>query len=460
MLRSAVLILSGNAASALLLLARNLVVARLIPVADYGVAATFAMVMAVVEMTSSFGLQQQIVQAKEGDDPRFQAVLQGFQLARGVASGLVLFLLAGPLARLMGIPPGDQAGVVGAYQWLALVPVLNAAQHFDIHRLNRAHRFGPLIATNSLPALVALGLVWPLAALWGDWRVMLGSILVQAGLGTAVSHLVAERRWHLAWDRAILAGSMRFGWPLLINAGLMFLVFQGDKLIVGRVLGMEALALFAMGVTLTLTPTLVFTRTAQNLFLPRLSRIEAGFAARAQPVMRLHFLAGAALVLGTALAGPWVVHLALGAKFAGLIPMLVPLAALSAVRLFKGGPSTVALARGQTENPMVANAIRAAFLPLGYWVAVTTGRIDLIILLALLAEGLGLIAALALVWSRAGVALRGHGLSLILNGLAVAAPLILPGWSGLALSAALLTLGLIEFRAANRSRGRREGLAG
>jgi len=72
MRRSVLTILSGNAATALLLLLRNLAVAALIPVADYGVAATFAIVMAVVEMATDLGLHQQIVQSDKGEAPRFQ----------------------------------------------------------------------------------------------------------------------------------------------------------------------------------------------------------------------------------------------------------------------------------------------------------------------------------------------------------------------------------------------------
>ncbi|MBU0862361.1 MAG: oligosaccharide flippase family protein, partial [Alphaproteobacteria bacterium] len=127
MFRSALLILSGNAAAALLLLARNLIVARMIPVADYGVAATFAIAMAVVEMASALGLQQQIVQARNGDDPRFQAALQGFQVLRGVLSGAVLFVSAGLIADALNVPKA-----AWAYRVMALVPVLNALVHFDI----------------------------------------------------------------------------------------------------------------------------------------------------------------------------------------------------------------------------------------------------------------------------------------------------------------------------------------
>ena len=209
MFRTAFFILSGNAAASLLLLVRNLVVARLIPVEDYGVAATFAVVMAMVEMASALGLQQQIVQSKDGDDPRFQAALQGFQVLRGVAAGMVLFLIAGPMARFLDIPE-----VIWAYQLLALVPVIKAFEHFDIHRLNRQMRFWPMILTGGVSALVSLLLIWPLVAWLGDWRVLLYAILAQMSFTVITSHLVSERPYQLVFDRAIMGGSLRFGWKL------------------------------------------------------------------------------------------------------------------------------------------------------------------------------------------------------------------------------------------------------
>ena len=146
MLRTALVILSGNAASSLLLLVRNLVIARLISVEDYGIAATFGIIMALIEMASYLGLQQQIVQSKDGEDPHFQAALQGFQVLRGVAAASVLFVSAGLIARFLGIPE-----IAWAYQVIALVPLLNAFKHFDIYRLNRAMRFGPMILTGTVP---------------------------------------------------------------------------------------------------------------------------------------------------------------------------------------------------------------------------------------------------------------------------------------------------------------------
>jgi O-antigen/teichoic acid export membrane protein len=386
MLRKALFILSGNAAAFFFLLVRYLVIARLIPVADYGVAATFAMAIAVVEMASTLGLQQQIVQAKEGDDHRFQAALQGFQVFRGLLAGAGLFLVAGPLARFLGIPE-----VAWAYQFMALVPVLNALQHFDIHRMNRQMRFGPMLLTGAVPSVVALSIVWPLSYWFGDWRIMLWSVLAQAAFGAITSHLCAERPYRLAWDRQIIAGSLRFGWPLLLNAMLMFFVFQGDKLIVAKAMGMEALAVFSMGMTLTLTPTLVLAKSVQNLFLPKLSqaRDTPQFEFNVLRTLQVVSLSALVFIFVVASLGVPFVQLVLGENYSSLSPLLIWFALAQGARLTKVGFATLALSIERTSNAMAANLVRCLALPVCWWIAQTTGNIVHILAIGMAAEMLG-----------------------------------------------------------------------
>lgn len=401
MLRVASLILTGTASTAALTLARNLLVARLIPVADYGVAATFAVAMAAVEMATTLGLQQQIVQDRAGDDARLQAAMQGFQLLRGALAALALLALAGPLAAFLGIPEA-----AWAYRWLALVPLLNAAQHLDIHRLGRRHRFGPLLWAGALPAAVALALVWPLAAWLEDWRVMLWTLLAQAMLATLVSHLSAERPWRLRLDPRQMRDALAFGWPILANAVLMFAIFHGDKLIVGRIAGMASLGVFALGVTLTLSPALVIARTAQTAALPRLSRAaEAG--ALTEPARRTCIAllaAGTAFAGLAALAGPATAPWLASTGYAALPALLAPLCILQGIRLAKTGPGVAALALGQTGNAMAANLPRVAALGVGAGALARGASIETLIWIGCVGEALGVVVAFALLARRAGVA--------------------------------------------------------
>lgn len=422
------MLLSGNAAASVMLLARNLLVARLIPVEDYGIAATFAITMALVEMSTQFGLQQQIIQSKDGEDERFQAALQGFQLLRGVLAGALLFALAGPIATVLRIPE-----VAWAYQVMAVMPVLRSLQHFDIHRLSRSLRYGPMLLTAGVPALVSLLAVYPLALWLGDFRVMLFALVLQEALGALTSQVMAERRYRLVLDRKIMAGSLRFGWPLLLNGFLLFAVMQGDKIIVGRELGMVALGIFGMGVTLTLTPTLILAKSAQNLFLPLLSAAlraddEARFVTLARAAFQASLLIGLVLLLAIFVLGVPLLSWLFGDKFDALEPLLIWLAAAQAVRVFKSGPSTAAVAKGITTNALLPNLIRLAALPVAWFVVVEGGTLWHVVLIALGAELLGYFAALALAQVRLGVGvgpmIPGLIVALGLGGVALVLPVI------------------------------------
>lgn len=387
MLRTALFLFVVKTLISALSFARNLVVAWLIPIEDYGIAATFGILVAVVEMASALGLHQQIIQARDGDDPRFQAGLQGFQVLRGVFSGAVLLLLAQPFALFMGVPE-----VTWAYRLMALVPVLNAFVHFDIHRRTRAMVFWPSLVTPGLSIFLAVATIWPLSLWFGDWRVMLYSLIAQSFLSATISHLVAARPYRLVLDRAIMARGLRFGWPLLINAGLLFMSFNGDRLIVGRELGMAELAIFSMGITLTLTPTLVVTGTVQSFFLPQLAATQENkrlFTGFSMVAMQSILVMSMSFVLFVTLFGKSLVDLLLGEKYALLVPYLAWFSIMQAIRMLKDGPSLISLAVEKTRNAMIANFSRALFIPLCWYVAAVSGDLLLIIWIATLGEAAG-----------------------------------------------------------------------
>lgn len=416
------LLLSGNAAAALFTLVRNLLLARLISVENYGIAATLGVTLAIVEMASALGLHQQIVQAKDGDDPRFQAVLQGFQLLRGTVSALALFLLAWPIAAFLGVPE-----LAWAYQVLAVMPLLYALVHFDIHRMQRHAIYSPLILTAVIPAALSCAAIWPLVLLFGDWRAMLAVMILQSLVGVIVAHILAERRYAIAFDLPVMRRALRFGLPILGDAVLIFVLFNGEKIIVGRELGMAALGIFAMGVTLTMAPAMIIGRTLQNTFLARLSQIraEAGpddrYQALVHAACEVTMIFAIFLGLGTMFLGEVFVHLVLGAKYAPLVPILVQLSILQGLLLLKGGPSVAALSAGQTENALAASIPRVLLLPVAWWVTVQTGRIDLLIGIAIAGEVVGFVVAAWLMRRRTGVRLRPVGLQVTLTFLTLAA---------------------------------------
>lgn len=422
MLKKAFMLVSGNAFGSALLLVRNLIIARLISPEDYGIASTFAVAMSIVEMLSYLGLNQMIVVDRDGDDPQVQKAMQGFQLLRGIASSLILFAIAHPYARFLGVEH-----VAWAYQVMAFIPLVNGLQHFDMHRLKRHLNFRPWIATQAIPPLVSVLALWPLALLYGDYRIMLVSLFVQAGSMVLLSHLMAERRYGLSLDFGLIRRATVFGWPLLLNGALLFGVFNGERLIVGRELGMSQLAVFSMAITLTLTPTLVLAGATQSLFLPPLTgardRAES-FRWLGTAAVEAGLAIGIVLILGIVLIGGPVIHLLLGPKYDAILAILVPMAVVQAVRVAKTGGSTVALAKERSGNAAAGNLLRVLSLPISWYAVTHTGDVMTVIYIAMVAEVAGYLVSIRLAAQRAGL---------------VPSPLILPSaLCALAAAAALM----------------------
>lgn len=403
MFRNVVFIFSGNIFSALLGLVRNLVVARLLTVEHFGIASTFAISMSIVEILTSLGLHQLIIQDKNGDDPRLQAGLQGFHLLRGVISSTLLFLLAQPIASFMGTDD-----IVWAYQVLAFIPLLNGLVHFDIYRVQRQFNYIPSILTSTIPALLSVLLIWPLYMIFEDYRVMLGIIMAQSLISLIVSHLTAKRRYQVILAKDIIAHALRFGWPLLINSILIFFVFQGEKIIVGREIGLEALAIFSMGFTLTLWPAMLLSNSVQSIFLPLLSENKdnrSEFQRLAVVTLQAHFTLAVIFIACGVLLGPTLVHVLLGTKYFSLFGLFPWLVVLQSMRLIEGSSSIIALAAGKTGVSAVSNLVRISVMPFSWYVAATTGNLHLVIWLAIGAELAGLLVSVFMMRNQTGVSL-------------------------------------------------------
>lgn len=394
MFRNVYLIFSGNIFSSIMGLLRNLIVARLLSVEHFGIASTFAISMSIVEMLTTLGLHQLIVQDTDGDDPRLQSGLQGFHLLRGVMSGILLFFLARPIANFMGTED-----IVWAYELLAVIPVLNGLVHFDIYRLQRQLNYVPQILSTAIPATLSVLLIWPLYIIFEDYRVMIGIILAQSISTTVVSHMFAERHYHLALTKMVITHALRFGWPLLINSILIFFVFQGEKIIVGREIGLEALAIFSMGFTLTLWPAMLLTNSIQSVFLPLLSAAKDNkpeLHRLAMVTLQAHFALGSMFVAVGILLGPPLVSYLLGEKYTPLVALFPWLVVLQTMRLLEGGSSIIALAAGRTGVSAIANLVRISVMPFSWYVAAKTGDIYPIIWLAIGSEFAGLLVSLFL----------------------------------------------------------------
>jgi O-antigen/teichoic acid export membrane protein len=401
MIKSGLVLTFFHAVVAVLGLVRNLMIARWLSVEDFGIASTFALTMALVEMSANIGLDRLIVQSKEGDSPAFQATLQGLQVVRGLLGSVFLFLLAYPLSEIFKSP-----GALWAYQTMAVIPLIRSLVHLDLNRFQRARIFWPSITTETTAQIVstAVALLWAYEG--GDYRSMLFALIAQQVTWSVLSHILAERRFQVGWNPSVIKQAVSFGWPLLLNGALMFGTFYGDRVIVGNQLGPAVLGWFSVAYMLTLLPSTLLMRVVQTLGLPVLSQSEANparFKTLALVATEAGCLVAVLLVLGNALCGGLLIHMLFGAKYDLATTILVPLATVQALRLARSGPSVVAIAQRQTTNPMWANLLRVAFLPLAYIAALKGEGVATVVWIAVAGEFAGLVLSFVLIARKSGL---------------------------------------------------------
>jgi len=235
---------------------------------------------------------------------------------------------------------------------------------------------------------------------------------------------MAERPYRYTFEWSLLKRAFAFGLPLLVNGLLLFAVFNGEKLIVGREMGLAPLGLFAMAFTLTLTPTLVLAKSAQSFFLPQLSKVQSDdtrFTPIAHATLQTSLVIGLLLMAGIVLVGPPFVALALGDKYAPMLPILIGLGLVQAIRVAKTGAAVVSLARAKTGNAMIANAPRVAAIPIAWYLVTQGGGFEALIWVAIAAETLGYAIAMWLIHGQIRISLKAMILPVSLTAVTFAA---------------------------------------
>jgi O-antigen/teichoic acid export membrane protein len=382
---------------------RNIILARLLTKADFGVAAALAIMISTLEFTSKMAVDRVIVQDKAGDEYDFLATAHFVQFVIAVLSVFCMILAAGPLAAIFGL-----SNERWAFQVLALTPLFKGFENLDVRRMGRELRFVPSAVVEVLPQLLITLAAWPLALWIKDYRVVLFLLLTKFLLSSVTSHLLAERPYRLKFESVYVVRILKFGWPLLANSLLMFGIYQGDRLLVGTYYLMSDLATYSAASTLTLGPGLLFMQIFGSIMLPILARsqdepmvFQNHYKLSVQLVSAFSAFYAFFIILG---AEPLMV-LVFGQKYAGGGLILAWLAAANAFRFIRTSAVIAAMSKADSKNPMIANFFRLSSLFLAFLAALSSRPIWVLAAAGLIGELLAFVASLVMLSKRDSIPL-------------------------------------------------------
>lgn len=364
------MLFSGFALAQACSFVRNALIGYGLSRGDFGIAATITIALQMLETLSDLGADRLLMQAADGDDPRLMAAAHTTLVARGVLTGAVLYAGAGLIVAFFAIPQA-----LAAFQIAALVPVIKGFMHLDSRHQQRALDNRSYMLVEVVPQAAAALAALPLIHFAHDYSAVVWLALLQSCLSVASSHLLARRSYRLSFEGRLIRRLVDFGWPIWLSAFPLVVVYQGDRIIVARLLGMDALAGYSAAFMVAMVPGLIAAKVAHALVLPLLAAVRDDgevFLQRYLMVFEGVCVAAAAYLVAFVVCGGEVLALAFGHKYSGLDAVIGWLAAMWALRMVQAVPGMVLMSLGDTKPLLTAGIIRASALSLA-WAAAWLG---------------------------------------------------------------------------------------
>lgn len=359
---------AGFGAAQVCSFARNAIIGHWLSKGDFGIAATITLLLQLLETMSDLGADRLIIQADDGDDKALVGTAHTTLIARGIITAALLFFLAGPVSAFFGVPDAKWA-----FQVASLVPLIKGIMHLDPRRFQRRLENRPHLAVETVPQFIALIATIPVLNFFPSYHAVLWLALTQAILAVGVSHGCAERRYHTAWDSTHFWRLFEFGWPIWLSAFPLIAVYQGDRIVIGHLLGMEALAGYTAAFMTAMVPGLIAGKVGSALMLPLLGQKKHSpteFRSLYMLLTDATVIVAAGYLCVFLIAGGHILPLAFGENYTGLGTVIAWLAVMWAIRMVQAVPGMALMADGETRPLLVAGLIRAVGILFVFWAAI------------------------------------------------------------------------------------------
>jgi lipopolysaccharide exporter len=317
-------VLLAFAAARLLGFATNLVLARLLSPAEFGLV-SFAMVaIGALTLLQDLGTPAAIVYGR-----RDVREVGGTALTINVAAAVLLFAALALASPAVGTLGGDEAigPIATALAFGLVISALGSVQNaLLVKELALRRKFLPDVVPLALSGAVSISLA---LAGFGAWSLVYGYLARAAATTALLWGLSRVRPWP-QFNRSAAAELLGYGRHVSISSILGFATMNLDYLLIGYFLGPTELGLYTMAFVIAMLPSKIAAEIATKVVFPAYMRLVDGGTALARPFARvLAITCALSLPMAVALAvgAPTFVPLVLDEKWARIVPTLQVLAA-------------------------------------------------------------------------------------------------------------------------------------
>lgn len=249
-------------------LAGNLILTRLLFPEAFGLMAIVYVIVAAVRSLSDLGINAAIVQNENGSDPLFLNTAWSLQIIRGLLLTLLIWALAVPMADFYEQP-----------QLVQLLPVIGLSalvEGFNSTRLAEAQRnlrLGRVTVLELANQIIGLGTTIVLAVLFKSvWALVFGYLIGITAM-TILSHIMLSGHANrIAFHGPFVRNILSFGTFVFLSTTASFLLTQGDRIILGKLISLENLGFYTIAYFLATVPVVLSQALSSKVVFPLYSR--------------------------------------------------------------------------------------------------------------------------------------------------------------------------------------------
>jgi O-antigen/teichoic acid export membrane protein len=254
--------------SQVLRLGSNLILTRLLFPQTFGLMALAYVFITGLHLFSDLGIHTSLIHNKRGNDPDFLNTAWTMQIIRGIGLWLCCVVIAIPAAKFYNepqlawvLPIAGLGTLIGGFNSTGLASL---ARGLAVRKVAVFELAGQIVGIGAM-------LIWA----WFNrtiWALLVGTVAA-AVVQLIWSHAISPNppnRLHL--EKKAVAEIFSFGKWIFVSTALTFFAMQSDRLILGKLLGLQLLGVYGIAVTLAEIPKQVTLAVGGKIIFPLFSK--------------------------------------------------------------------------------------------------------------------------------------------------------------------------------------------
>lgn len=335
----------------------TVILARLLPPADFGLVAMASVLLVMVQAITEFGFDVALIQKQNTDRSHYDTAWT-FKVIFGVSSAALLVALAWPMADFYSEPritPVILALSIGVFlRGFENIGIVNFRKEFNF---NREFQFFSSIKFAAFAVTIISALI-----LRNYWALVFGTVTSRI-MGLMLSYAMHDYRprFSIAARRELFSFSI---W-LFLNNILLFIRTRGADFIVGRILGPKSLGLFTIGSEIASLPTTELIAPINRAIFPGYSRISDNLARLREAFLNVFSVIAIVAIpaaTGIAAISKTAIPVLLGSKWLEAIPLVHTLAFVGLLTSLHSNTGVAYIALGKPRIHVMLQTISALIL--------------------------------------------------------------------------------------------------